>query len=270
MTRSSLRKHIFAISFAGAAALFAAGCGQEEPVDAAPANAGQEVTAVAPRTGNLLAQADFCDDAESPTCIPTGAHGKLAVNFATGHAGFECKECHYIGGRLAFKPASKGGLAFLPAPAARPYFDATAKTCSNIACHTVPAGTFSYYFPGGDGEPVLNTVPYGGGGPQPTPNWYSTGASCSACHVSPPRYNGQPYAWHSGLHGGTLAYNDCQLCHLDATSSYQGGGVWNAVGLSTATNCTVNGVPNQPCSKLHANGALNVNATFRTQCFGCH
>jgi hypothetical protein len=150
------------------------------------------------------------------------------------------------------------------------------KTCSNVACHTVPAGTFTYSFPGGDGEPVLNTVPYGGGTPQPTPSWYATGASCSACHLSPPVYGGVPYNWHSGLHGGSVANNNCQLCHLDAVSVYVApqfpgaAGTWTAVGLSTATNCTVKGVPNQPCSLLHANGVLNVNATFRSSCFNCH
>jgi hypothetical protein len=268
--------------FVVVAAVFVTACG-ELPVGESGVRVGPGTEATqgsglqrAPEGSTKLAQADFCDDAESAACFPTGAHGALAVNFATGHAGYECKECHYIGGRLAFKPASKGGLAFLPVTSPRPYFDASAKTCSNIACHTVKAGTFSYYFPDGEGNPAPNTVPYGGGAPQPTPSWYATGASCSACHISPPLYHGQPYNWHSGLHGGSVANNNCQLCHLDAVSVYvapqfpNAPGTWTAVGLSTATNCTVNGVPNKPCSQLHANGTLNVNAAFRSSCFNCH
>jgi hypothetical protein len=264
--KQSIRRHWLALSVVIVAAAAVAACGQITTSEEAQPAGG--LRAFQPSTAKLV-QADFCDDAEAG-CPPTGAHGALAVNFVTGHAGFECKECHYVGGRLAFKPASKGGLAFLPAPGPRPSFDASSKTCSNVACHTVTKGTFSYYFPGGDGEPVLNTVDYGGGTPQPTPSWYATGASCSACHVSPPVYGGVPYAWHSGLHGGSVANNNCQLCHLDAVSVYLGAGNWTAVGLSTATNCTVKGVPNQPCSLLHANGTVNVNATFKSTCFGCH
>jgi hypothetical protein len=246
-------------------------------VSAAPVSPRSEATGVAPRTAKALAQTDFCDDAEVG-CEPTGAHGKLAVNFATGHAGYECKECHYIGGRLAFKP---GGLAFLPAPSPRPYFNADTNTCSNIACHYVKPGTFTYSFPGGDGEPVQNTVPYGGGTPQPTPDWYATGASCGACHRSPPYapsppYDAnQPYTWHSGYHGGFLADNNCQFCHPDAVGTFTGFStsippqpVWVGLGLSTATNCGP--ARNQPCAALHANGGLNVQATFSSRCFGCH
>jgi hypothetical protein len=150
----------------------------------------------------------------------------------------------------------KNGPAYgagLPAPT----FDAVAKTCSNVACHAVKAGTFSYYFPGGDGEPVLNTVSYGGGTPKTTPSWYSIGAAaCTACHDDPPR-NGSngSNAWHSGYHGGqgpTGAYNQCQFCHPDASSPGNGIG-------DTITNAT-----------LHANGVINVQATFKSACFGCH
>jgi len=171
----------------------------------------------------------------------TGAHDK--------HGAFECQVCHYVGGVLCF---DVNGPAVSPGNPL-PSFDATAKTCSNIACHGVPAGTFSYYFPGGDGEPVLNTVTYGGN-TVPTPSWYATGLGCGACHPNPPR-NGSSGSnvWHSGYHAGgpTTAPNQCQFCHPDASGT---GGLG-----TTITNPT-----------LHANGIVNVQATFRSTCFGCH
>jgi len=201
-----------------------------------------------------LTQDEVCVD-DDPACTPTGAHGK--------HAAFDCKVCHKVAGRLVFdktgpaygtSPApspSPAPAGTSPAPSPAPTFDATAKTCSNIACHAVKAGTFSYYFPGGDGEPVLNTVSYGGGAPKTTPSWYATGAiGCATCHDNPPSSG----VWHSGFHGGqgpTGAYNQCQFCHPDATGS-------NGQGIAI-TNPT-----------LHANGAINAQATFKSSCFGCH
>jgi predicted CxxxxCH...CXXCH cytochrome family protein len=198
-------------------------------------------------------------------CVPTGAHGK--------HGTYTCATCHYCAGTVSFDPT---GLAVNPGGPA-PVFDATAKTCSNVKCHSVPAGTFSYYFPDGDGNPVLNTVSYGGTGGGSTPSWYippGTGG-CGTCHQNPPTYNGQKYVWHSGYHGNqgpTGAYNQCQLCHSDAVST---NGV--ATGLSTG-NCNpttlqpVTGTPpgSVPCSTFHANGTMNVTAAFKTACFGCH
>lgn len=276
MLGSRIHRGVAVLQSIAFAALLAAGCGELPPgeagVKAAPAAEPQQGAGVqrAPRgTATLLSQADFCDDALSPACTPTGAHGALAVNFATGHAGYDCKECHYIGGRLAFKPASAGGLAFVPAPGPRPFFDATAKTCSNIACHAVPAGTYSYSFPGGDGEPVVNTVSYGGT-PQLTPSWYATGgAGCTACHGNPPAN----YTWH-GYH--TSGGNQCELCHGDAVSV---GGI--AVGLSGAWCNPTTGFLLAPatsprpagavvCSTLHANGTVNVQGRFRSTCFNCH
>jgi nitrate reductase cytochrome c-type subunit len=134
-------------------------------------------------------------------------------------------------------------------PGTLPTFDATSKTCSNVSCHGVKAGTFSYYFPDGEGEPQLNTVPYGGSSRQ-TPSWTATGTLCTACHANPPAN----YTWHSGFHGGqgpAGAVNQCQFCHTDATG---------ANGQGTAITNTA----------LHANGVANVQATFKTSCFGCH
>lgn len=266
------------MSLAAAAALVA-GCGQEGPMVAAPAAEPRAVTAVVSPTAKVLAQSDFCDDALAPTCTPTGAHGKIAVGFQPVHAGYDCKVCHYVGGRLAFQP---GGPAFLTAPgSARPSFDATAKTCSNIACHTVPPGQFSYYFPGNEMDeegypiPELKTVNYGGGvGSGPTPSWYSTGqGGCTSCHGNPPA-NGSDgsNAWHSGNHAndqniGPVGPNDCELCHnqLVLPSTYNPLVEDTCEPVSMACAGTAILIP-----ALHGDGQLSINARFRTQCFGCH
>lgn len=194
-------------------------------------------------SSEALTQDEVCLDGD-PACTPTGAHAK--------HGGYACSVCHKVAGRLVFDRTGPAYAAGYPAPS----FDATTKTCSNVGCHRVPAGTFSYYFPGGDGEPALNTVTYGGGAPSPTPSWYATGASCTACHDDPPR-NGSSGSnvWHSGYHGGqgpTGARNQCQFCHPDAYSPSTGVG-------TTITN-----------PSMHGNGAVNVQATFTSTCFGCH
>lgn len=205
-----------------------------------------------PRKTVAMIQSEVCTDGD-PSCTPTGAHGGPSTQPA-GHYAFDCKVCHRVGGRLSF---DKNGPAYAPGKPA-PTFDATAKTCSNVACHGVPAGTFSYYFPDGSGEPVLNTVSYGGTlAAGSTPSWYTTGASgCSACHGDPPA-NGSngSNVWHSGYHAGTGptgTQNQCQFCHPDASSPGNGIG-------DTITN-----------PLLHANGTVNVQATFTSACFGCH
>lgn len=178
-----------------------------------------------------------------PPCSPTGAHG--------GHAVFDCKTCHLVGGVVCFDPAGKAVAAGKPAPT----YDPASKTCSNVACHGVSSGTFSFYTQGGDGEAYLNTVTVYGSAIKTTPSWYDTGISCGACHDDPPR-NGTDgsNAWHSGYHAGTptMASNQCQFCHPDASSPGNGIG-------DTITNPT-----------LHANGVYNVQATFKSTCFNCH
>lgn len=199
-----------------------------------------------------MIQSEVCLDGD-PSCTPTGAHGGPSTQPA-GHYAFDCKVCHKVGGRLSFDKNGPAYAAGKPAPT----FDATAKTCSNIACHGVPTGTFSYYFPDGTGEPVLNTVSYGGANaPVTTPSWYATGAaSCTACHGDPPA-NGSngSNVWHSGYHansGPTGAPNQCQFCHPDASSP--GNGIGDTITVPS----------------MHANGAVNVQATFKSSCFGCH
>jgi hypothetical protein len=179
-------------------------------------------------------------------CTPNGAHGKHAA--VTG-----CTTCHACGGVLSFDPAGAAVIPGGPLPA----FDAVNKTCSNVACHRVAPGTFSYYFPDGNGDPQLVTVTYGSTAGRTTPSWYTTGAAgCTACHDDPPR-NGSSgsNAWHSGYHGGqgpTGTRNQCQFCHPDAYSPNTGIG-------TTITN-----------PSLHANGSATVQAAFTSACFGCH
>lgn len=214
------------------AALFAAACGQGVPQGEAALDRGS--------------RAQLTQDEVLPTgatCAPTGGHGK--------HAVYDCKVCHVCGGVLAFDPLGPAVAAGMPAPA----FDATTKTCSNIACHGMYSGTFSFFFQGGDGELELITVAYQGNGGS-TPPWYSSGAGCTACHGNPPA--NAPvfgvYTWHSGAHGNqarTGALNQCQLCHPDASGS-------DGLG-TTITDRT-----------RHANGSVDVLGRFTSACFGCH
>ncbi len=204
-----------------------------------------------PRKSLALIQSEVCADGD-PACTPTGAHGGPAT-LPSGHFAYDCKVCHKVGGRLTFDKAGPAYAVGRPAPT----FDATTKTCSNIACHGITSGTFSYYFPGGDGEPVLNTLSYGGSTLVATPSWYSTGSSaCAACHGNPP-LNGSngSNVWHSGYHGSggpSSALNQCQFCHPDASSPGNGVG-------DTTTN-----------PLLHSNGTVNVQVTFKSSCFSCH
>jgi predicted CxxxxCH...CXXCH cytochrome family protein len=231
-----------------AAAVLASGCGG--PVEAIDGLA---------RSGAALTQDDACLDGD-PACTPTGAHAK--------HAAFDCKVCHKVGGRLSFDRNGPAYAAGKPAPT----FNATAKTCSNVACHGVPAGTFTYFFPGGDGEPEQKTVAYGGTTAAATPAWYSTGASCGACHADAATGSAVPTpplgVWHTGLHGSGAAMNTCSFCHPDAT------GTATTAALSTATNCGTaapyTGTGTKPCASLHADGTVQVRATYTSACFGCH
>jgi len=220
--------------------LAAAGCGGGLADEAGEPAA----TAATPRptatTSAALTQDEVCLDGD-PACTPTGAHAK--------HGAFACSVCHKVAGRLSFDRTGPAYRAGNPAPT----FDATAKTCSNVACHGVAAGTFTYtVWDWGLDQPVDVTISYGGS-VSTTPSWYVTGAAgCTACHGDPPQ-NG--YAWHTGNHGGqgpTGARNQCQFCHPDASSPGNGIG-------DTITN-----------PLMHANGTLDVQATFTTACFGCH
>lgn len=240
--KRSVRQSSLALSFVVLVAAVVAACGQVTTGEESQPVRG--IRAAGPASASLTAE-QTCVPGE-PACTPTGAHAKHTT---------DCTECHAVAGRLAFK---LNGLAYGPgwtSAKPRPTFDAVAKTCSNVACHAMPSGSFSYFFPGGDGEPVYNTVTIAGSAGRTTPSWYATGSStCTGCHDNPPR-NGSSGSnvWHSGYHNGgpNDPPNQCQYCHPDATGA-------NGVGTAI-TN-----------PSLHGNGVFNVQARFTSACFGCH
>lgn len=172
------------------------------------------------------------------------------------HTAYGCEDCHRVDlpNSMAIywfdNPNSPAFGAGMPAPV----FNEANVTCSNIVCHSMPNGlTFSYYFPDGSGEPVLNTVSITSNLSATTPNWHSTDAGCAACHGNPP-VNGSngSNVWHSGQHAASIAgANECQFCHPDESgSNKQGTTIINPV--------------------THANGIFDVQATFTSACFFCH
>jgi hypothetical protein len=215
----------------------------------------------------LMADHADCFDGD-PGCGPTGAHQK--------HGGYSCTVCHKYAGRLVFDSTSAAYKAGQP----KPTFNAVTKTCSNVGCHSVPSGTFSYWSPaceGTDAECTV-TVSYGNSGGT-TPSWYATGTNtCGGCHSFPARLaNGSIPVWHSGLHGINIPNgNACQLCHPDVTGAYVYGGLPSFVGTSaglitscaTGTYCSSTLTIANPL--LHGNGTVDVAPGFRSTCFGCH
>ncbi len=183
-------------------------------------------------------------------CAATGAHGK--------HVFTSCQTCHVCGGVLQFDPAGPAVAAGQPAPA----FDAVNKTCSNVACHSVPAGTYTYWVYDWGSETLYPvSVPYGGGAAQTTPSWYTTGASaCTACHPLP----ANSYNWHSGYH----AVNTCETCHQDATGFTAPGGVVTGAAIVQTSTCGPQ--RNQPCPSFHGNGVVDVTPNWGSSCYGCH
>ena len=268
MQRLSVNRGVSGPLFVVFAAALAASCGElpvgEGGVRVAPASSPQQESGLqkAPQGPARLTQEAVCYDGD-PGCTPTGAHGK--------HGGFACSVCHKVAGRLVFDstgPAYRAGAT----GTSRPTFDATAKTCSNVACHGVPAGTFSYYYPGNemdaDGYPIpeLKTVNYGGTMAATAPNWYATGtATCTGCHGNPPAHGSDgSNAWHSGFHAnnqnvGSTGPNACELCHNIPTNVN--------VPIAQSANGAGTAIL-QPT--FHGNGTVNVNARWRSQCFGCH
>lgn len=208
-------------STAAGALLLAVACG-----DGAPGRAPPPAREVASRAA-----------LDGSTCQFTDAHPK--------HAAAACTTCHACVGVVEFDPAGAAVMPGQPAPA----YDASSKSCSSAACHGVAAGTYTYWFPDGTGEPALNTFPYGSA-PKPTPSWLATGIGCAGCHDNPPRNA----VWHSGYHGGqgpTGDANQCQFCHPDATGA-------NGVGTAITNPA------------LHRDGAVLVQARFTSRCFRCH
>jgi hypothetical protein len=225
----------------------------------------------APTNNSTVNKSMTIDEMKTAPCTTTdgsGAHPK--------HAGFGCKVCHMVGGVMCFDPAGPATGTGTP-----PSFDVATKTCSNIKCHGVPAGTFSYYYPGdetdenGDPIPVLKTVNIYGNTGGITPSWYSTGGGCTACHGNPPA-NGTDgsNAWHSSFHAnnqnvGAINPNACELCHNDPTRPF---GTWVPIAFSSVgTDGKYHGYQINPAAATqHANGGPVVLAKFVSQCFGCH
>lgn len=165
-------------------------------------------------------------------------------------AGAECLDCHSPHDGMFAPLVSFSDRARLPG-GPEPVLNAD-RSCSNVACHMVPAGTFSYWTIGGDGEWAPATVAYGGV-PVRTPPWpEATSDGCRACHGSPPSPPAGP--WHSGMHGNVAGgpLNACTLCHPSVE--------------------LVNGTPaiRAGAEAMHRNGVADVRGRFTSRCFGCH
>lgn len=211
------------------ASLFAAGCGVEGDTTREP----EEVLTVS-----------------SAALTPIDPH---ALHMTTG--GAQCTDCHVGGALHAFGP-----VAYAPGQPA-PSFDLVTRTCSNVACHMVPAGVYTIAtWDWGLEEVIYYPVSYGGV-PVTTPPWdAATTGGCIACHGDPP----SPPAgvWHSGRHGLAGAMNECSLCHRDVVR------IDGVLALSSATNCGP--TRTESCAALHRNGTVDVMPTWKTVCFGCH
>jgi predicted CxxxxCH...CXXCH cytochrome family protein len=245
-SRSTRRRSLLGVA---SLTLFVVACGDEE--------GGADVQA---SSRSALTQEHVIPTGQA--CAPTGKHLE--------HRAYGCATCHQCEGSVSFDGSVAGASAA---------FDATAKTCSNVACHGVPAGTFTYSkWDWGIEDMVTVSIPYGGGTP-PVADWYAApGMGCGVCHGYPPKYNGAAYAWHSGRHGSstTANANACQLCHPDATGAYVYGGPPSRLattgGLITScapgTYCSAPGVITNP--SLHRNGVLDVAPRWASACNGCH
>jgi predicted CxxxxCH...CXXCH cytochrome family protein len=167
-----------------------------------------------------------------------GAHAKHVTAGAISGA-IACATCHVVpadalsAGHLNGSTATVtwGGIA--ASSGASPVWNRTTGTCASTYCHGGYSGTFVYDFWG----PA--SAPYAGS--KATPKWTDAPMTCTSCHGNPTN-NGN---WHSGLHGGG---NNCNLCHPDV----------DAAG-TTITN-----------PALHINGTVEVQAAFKSSCFGCH
>jgi len=143
----------------------------------------------------------------------TGSH--TTHNLMTGVTGV-CNTCHNGGGtRTANHDYGRGSVfvSFLTtynAKAGAAAFDATANTCTNVACHGGPRTQSTAQ---GSATPPQST-------PGQTPNWL-TGAidvntQCSACHVlGPSAGNPENNSYYSGQHKRHVYEQGraCTVCH---------------------------------------------------------
>lgn len=248
----SIREFVAVCGIAGAVLILEA-CGQQIEGQREPTVAG---------TSQALTQDSVTPPGQA--CVPTGKHQE--------HRAFDCAACHQCAGTLSFDAAVAGPSAA---------FDATTKNCSNVACHSVPAGTYTYLvWDYSIDEGTYVSVPYGGTASAGTANWYAAPGTtgCTACHGYPPTYNGAAYTWHSGMHAGTTTAsgNACQLCHPDARGAYVYGGPPSYVGtsgglISSCAPGTFCAAPGTITTSAHGNGVVDVVvANWNNACFGCH
>jgi predicted CxxxxCH...CXXCH cytochrome family protein len=172
--------------------------------------------------------------------VPASAH-----SIHTNDVGMQCTDCHTPHGGSFVSIFRFPAAAYIPGGPA-PSLDAATHTCSNVACHMVPAGTYAYWAIGGDGEPYVKEAAYGG--PVTTPPWTEAmRGACRACHASPP--SPAAGAWHSPTHGGGGARAACSLCHPNIN-------LVNGDLVLTGTT--------------HKNGVVDVAPRWKSSCFGCH
>lgn len=178
-----------------------------------------------------------------------GRQSAVAVAAHTIHreeGGLLCADCHTPHGGMMMSPLLQfSSKAFIPG-GPPPTRDAATHTCSNVACHMVPVGTYQYWKLVGDEEWVLYEVAYGGA--VTTPPWgEALRGACRACHASPP--SPAAGAWHSPTHGGGGINAECSLCHP---------GVAKVNGELVVTG------------QGHKNGVVDVTPQWKSRCFGCH
>ena len=171
--------------------------------------------------------------------IRIGAHSAHVTGTPLA-APIACTECHVkptdalSSGHVTGPTATITWGPLARSSGAAPSWTRTTATCATTYCHGGYSGTFTYFF-----FDAYSTVAYAGG--KGSPKWTDGPMTCTSCHANPPR-NGN---WHDPTHGGG---SSCNLCHPDV----------DAAGTAITNPA------------LHVNGAVDVVATFKTSCFGCH
>jgi len=189
--------------------------------------------------------------------IRVGAHTKH-VQTTKISTPFDCGVCHvkptsilsagHIDNATPVATVQFGGIAAQVPAGPAPSWDRGTASCAATYCHGNYAGTFSYgVWDYGTDSVVTKYVNYMG--KKATPGWLDGPVTCGSCHGNPPAGTG---TWHSGQHGYQAdGYNECQLCHPDATSV-------NGVGTAITS-------PAQ-----HLNGIVEVTPRWQPKCFYCH
>jgi predicted CxxxxCH...CXXCH cytochrome family protein len=167
-----------------------------------------------------------------------GAHTKHVTAGAISGA-VACATCHVVPTNATSTDHMNGSAATVTwggiaaTGGAAPAWNRATLTCSSTYCHGGYSGTFVYDFWG----PAQ--VAYAGS--NATPKWTDGPMTCTSCHANPP-LNGN---WHDPSHGGG---SNCNLCHPNV----------NATGTAILNPA------------LHINGVVDVQASFKSSCFGCH